>query len=54
MGNTKIKLDLTLDQTNIVMQALSKLPFEVVADLITNVRVQAVEQVEAAKAAQPE
>jgi len=34
------------------MQALSKLPFEVVADLITNVRMQAVAQVEAAKQAE--
>jgi hypothetical protein len=52
MGNTNIKLDLTLEQVNVVMQALSKLPFEVVADLITNVRMQAVAQVEAAKQAE--
>ena len=53
MGNTNIKLDLTLDQVNIVMQALAKQPFEVVADLIMNVRAQATQQMEAAKPSAP-
>lgn len=53
MGNTNIKLDLTLDQANIVMQSLAKQPFEVVADLIMLVRAQATQQMEAAKAGAP-
>lgn len=53
MGNTSIKLNLTLDQTNVIMQALSKQPFEVVADLIMAVRTQAMQQMEAAKQAAP-
>jgi hypothetical protein len=51
MGNTKITLELTLDQANVVMQALAKQPFEAVADLIGLVREQAMRQIEAAKEA---
>jgi hypothetical protein len=50
MGNTKITLELTLDQANVVMQSLAKQPFEAVADLIGLVREQAMRQIEAAKA----
>ena len=50
MGNTKITLELTLDQTNVIMQSLAKQPFEAVADLIGLVREQAVRQMEAAQA----
>lgn len=41
----KINLELTIDQTNLVLSALSNLPFNQVVDVITNIRQQAETQV---------
>jgi hypothetical protein len=42
---------LTLDQLNLVLAALSKLPFEAVSETIGVVRQQGIEQMQAAEAA---
>ena len=44
-------ITLTLDQLNLVLAALSKLPFEAVSETIALVRQQGVEQMQAAEAA---
>lgn len=44
-------ITLTLDQLNLVLAALSKLPFEAVSETIALVRQQGIEQAQAAKAA---
>jgi hypothetical protein len=49
-----IKLQLTVDQTNLVMAALGKLPFEAVADTIMEIRTQAMPQVQPKPEAEPE
>ena len=41
----KIKLDLTLDQVNLALTALSNLPFNQVVDIIGTIREQAENQV---------
>jgi hypothetical protein len=41
----KITLTLTVDQLNVVMSALGKAPYEVVADLVRLIRDQAIPQV---------
>lgn len=43
-----IKLGLDVQDVNIVLVALSKLPYEAVADLIGKVRAQAAPQIESA------
>lgn len=47
-GNTRIVLNLTLETTNVVLGALSTLPYERVAGLITAIQQQAAPQVAAA------
>jgi hypothetical protein len=44
-------ITLTLDQLNLVLAALSKLPFEAVSETIALVRQQGTEQLQAAEAA---
>ena len=44
-------ITLTLDQLNLVLAALSKLPFEAVSETIATVRQQGTEQLQAAEAA---
>jgi hypothetical protein len=44
-------ITLTLDQLNLVLAALSKLPFEAVSETIALVRQQGTEQMQAAEAA---
>ena len=46
-----ITITLTLDQLNLVLAALSKLPFEAVTDTIAIVREQGMKQIQAAEAA---
>lgn len=41
-----ITLNLTVEQVNLVIGALAKAPYEQVADVITNIRNQAIPQVE--------
>ena len=48
-----IKIELTIDETNIVLSALAKAPYESVANVIGNIRKQAIPQVEAIQKAQP-
>lgn len=50
--NQTITLNLTVDQVNLVIGALAKAPYEQVADVITNIRTQAIPQVEPAPAPQ--
>jgi len=50
----EIKLSLTLEEVNAVLQALGQLPFAQVAPLIDKVRGQATPQFEAAQAAAPQ
>ncbi len=45
MGNTQIKLELTLDEINGVLTALGNLPYAQVSGLIEKVREQAIPQV---------
>ena len=45
-----IKLELTIAETNVVLGALSKQPFEVVAALINKIQAQGGPQVEAVQA----
>lgn len=47
-----VKIDLTVTEVNNILAALSKFPFEQVADLITKVRSQAIEQLPQAPAAE--
>ena len=47
MDPQKITIELTVDQANVVLAALAKLPFETVADLIVLIRQQAQEQLQA-------
>lgn len=42
----KLSIELTVDEVNVILTALSKFPFEQVADLINTVRNQAIAQVE--------
>jgi hypothetical protein len=44
-------ITLTLDQLNLVLAALAKLPFEAVTDTIAVIRQQGTEQLQAAEAA---
>ena len=46
-----ITITLTLDQLNLVLAALAKLPFEAVTDTIAIIRQQGTEQLQAAEAA---
>ena len=46
-----ITITLTLDQLNLVLAALAKLPFEAVTDTIAVIRQQGTEQIQAAEAA---
>jgi hypothetical protein len=46
-----ITITLTLDQLNLVMAALAKLPFEAVTDTIAIIREQGMKQIQAAEAA---
>jgi hypothetical protein len=48
-GNTPIVLNLTFETTNVVLGALSALPYERVAGLISSIQQQASPQVAAAK-----
>lgn len=48
----KLIISLSVDEVNMILTALSKFPFEQVADLITLVRAQAVAQVEAGQPAE--
>lgn len=45
MGNTQIKLELTLDEVNSVLSALGTMPYAQVSGLIEKVREQAIPQV---------
>jgi len=45
MGNTQIKLELTLDEINGVLSALGTMPYAQVSGLIEKVREQAIPQV---------
>lgn len=45
MGNTEIKLTLTVDETNVILGALGDKPFVQVAELIKKIRDQAQPQV---------
>jgi hypothetical protein len=45
---------LTLDQLNLVLAALSKLPFEAVSETIITIRQQGTEQLQVAEAAKTE
>jgi hypothetical protein len=47
----QITLNLTIDQVNLVIGALAKAPYEQVADVINEIRGQAIPQVQAAEAA---
>lgn len=49
----EIKLSLTLDETNAVINALAKLPYEYSAPVIEKVKMQAVPQVQAQEDPQP-
>jgi len=46
-----LTITLTLDQLNLVLAALAKLPFEAVTDTIAVIRQQGTEQLQAAEAA---
>ena len=46
-----LNITLTLDQLNLVLAALAKLPFETVTDTIAVIRQQGKEQLQAAEAA---
>jgi hypothetical protein len=45
MGNSEIKLTLTVDQVNGILQSLGNMPFVQVVDLIALIRNQAASQV---------
>lgn len=45
MSVNNITLNLKIEEVNLILSALSKLPFEVVADLIVNIRSQGNEQI---------
>lgn len=45
--NTKITLTVTVDQGNVILAALSKLPYEVSAELIHQIRQEANTQLQA-------
>lgn len=47
---SKLKFDLSLEEANLILGALSKLPFETVSGLITNIQAQAVPQLQKAAA----
>ena len=49
-----LNITLTLDQLNLVLAALAKLPFEAVTDTIAAIRQQGTEQLQAAEAASAE
>lgn len=53
MNNQQVTLTLPVDSVNTILGALSKAPYEAVADLITTVRHQALSQLQAAQP-QPE
>lgn len=48
-----VSLELTVNEINMVLVALSKAPYEQVADLITKVREQVIPQVKTAEVAPP-
>lgn len=47
-GKTEITLNLTLDETNVVLQALGSLPYAQVFSLVEKVKQQAQQQLQAA------
>ena len=49
----EINIRLTLDETNLILQALGKRPFEEVHQLIAKIHQQAQRQVQAAQASPP-
>jgi hypothetical protein len=49
-----IKLELTVEQINLILAALSKQPFEIVASVITEIKKQGDSQVDALEAAKTE
>jgi len=54
MENTEITLKLPLAQVNLIMGALAKAPYEVVADTIQAIREQAIPQVPMPKVEEPQ
>ena len=52
MADVKVSIVLTVIETNLVLQCLSKQPYEAVAEIINNVKGQAEAQVKEAEAAQ--
>jgi len=46
-----MKFEFTIEQVNLVLHALAKLPYEMSADIIAEIRKQAQPQVDAASAA---
>lgn len=56
MENSVPKFTLTLDlnQINIILAGLGKMPFETVADLVNDLRNQALKQMPASPAVEPE
>lgn len=51
MENVDIKLDLKLEEVNMILDTLGKHPFAVVVELIGRIRMQGEEQLNALKAA---
>lgn len=49
MPEKEITLTLTLNDANLILAALGKLPFEAVADLVAKVKAQGQAQIEAAQ-----
>lgn len=47
-----IKIELAVQDVNVVLVALSKLPYEAVVELIQNIRAQAAPQIESAPPAE--
>ena len=54
MENTEITIKLPLAQVNLIMGALAKAPYEVVADTIQAIREQAIPQVPMPKVEEPQ
>lgn len=54
MNNQQITLTLPVDAVNAILAALSKAPYEAVADLIATVRHQALSQLQPAQPAEAE
>jgi len=51
MSNTPIKLQVTLDQANLILEALGEQPFIKVFELIKSIQTQAKQQLDAASPA---